>query len=147
MQHLGNGFNRLRRIEGPAPGQALEQDGPEQERIGSGINRSLLDLLGREVPRRADNRVGTSKSRYGRRRRTNRGKPFGDAEVQELGQPGGRQHDVLRLQIAMDDRVLVGRSSTSVIRVQSRRDSRGVRAPRTSREASVSPSMYCMTMY
>ncbi len=47
----------LRSLERRASGQRLEQDGAEREQIASSVEPSALDLLGRHVGGRADERV------------------------------------------------------------------------------------------
>ncbi len=79
----------------------------EREHVRAGISPAALQLLGRHVARRADQhaRLGHLHGTRVVLRHIGPGEP----EIQDLDAPVGRAHDVLGLQIAMDDATGVGR--------------------------------------
>src|SRR2546426_8442970 len=101
-----------RRRECGAARQHLEQQAAESPHIGSSVGSLPLDLLGRHIRRRAEQRA-----RHGRhhRWRLRRGTVsrlcigcFREAEIQDLDCPVGLHLDVGRLEITMDDAMVVG---------------------------------------
>ena len=80
--------------------QQLVQDHSQRVDVSRGIDRVAFDLLGRHVGRRADHAAGG-------------GQPvlvvdqLGDSEVEDLGLAPVRDQDVVRLEVAMDDLVVV----------------------------------------
>ena len=83
---------------GPAA-QALEEDAPEREHVGAGVDLALAArLLGRDVARRAEERAGQRDGAL-------TAAPAGDPEVEDLGplQIAAREEDVVRLEIAVND--------------------------------------------
>src|SRR5262249_48594032 len=100
--------NRRRRLirERHFADEHLVQDDAERVDIAARIDSPALDLLGRHVVGRAERAAGARELR-----RLVEG--LGDAEVDQLRElaavRAGREHDVLRLQVAVDDVVLVRR--------------------------------------
>jgi hypothetical protein len=101
-------LERIPAAECSAPREALVEHAAEGEEIAPPVDRTLRDLLGRHVARRPrDDRFGRDRGlalRGGRRRGLGQRR---DAEVQQLRPSLGRHHDVLRLEVAMDDPTLV----------------------------------------
>ena len=95
-----------RAIERHFAGEHLEQDDADRVEVASPIDGGSRCLLGRHVVGRADRNAGGRELRGLVER-------FRDAEVHELHHAlailGVGQHDVVRLQIAMDDAVPVNR--------------------------------------
>ena len=111
VKDLTEDLDRVAAFERPAGGQALEQDRAQRKQIAPAIERPLLHLLGGHVAGRADERVlvGQRNARVGlRRERVAAGDELGDAEVEQLGLPGGRDDHVLGLEIPVDDASSVG---------------------------------------
>ena len=91
----------------------LVDDRAECEDVGPRVGVTSFELLGRHVVQRPDDRALFG-DRVGRPRRGDRAardrirRPhLRDAEVEQLD-AGARQHDVRRLQIAMDDALAMG---------------------------------------
>ncbi len=86
--------------EGDGPGGHLVEDHAEREDVGLRADRLALDLLRRHVERRPDDGAGLRHARLlgG----------LGHAEVGDVDPIRGVEHDVLRLQVAMDDALIVG---------------------------------------
>ena len=91
----------------PRAGDHLVQHDAKRPDVSTPIDRLALSLFRRHVGGRTQNGGGT-------RRDGDRGavkgrlvQDLGQAEVEHLDQPAGRQHHVGRLQIAMDDAFLV----------------------------------------
>ena len=92
-------------LERTAAREALEQDAAEGKEIAAAVERPLMDLLGRHVGGRAEQRMRLGETRGGvvggdvfERR-----KELGDPEVKQLGVSSRRQNHILRLQVAMND--------------------------------------------
>ena len=92
-------LERGRAAEGNRAGGHLVEDHAEREDVGLRADRLALDLLGRHVERRADDRARLRHSRLlgG----------LGQAEVGDVHVIGGVDHDVLGLQVAVDDALVV----------------------------------------
>ncbi len=88
----GVGDVRVRTLERAHAGQALVQDDARRIHVGAAILRPAPDALGRGVAILAHEDAG---------RRSPRGGPRG-TEVDQLGGPAGRQDDVVRAQVAVD---------------------------------------------
>ena len=130
----------------------LVEHGAQREDVGARVGRLPLELLGRHVLERADDRALLGeRPRLGVERRLDRddGRSVagsrGQAEVEELG-AAARQHDVAGLQVAVDDARRGARR-----RAPARSARRGAGRPRSgsgplaSRCASDSPSMSSST--
>src|SRR2546428_1570321 len=87
--------------EGQVAGDHLVEDGAEGVDVGARVAASTADLLRRDVVRRADRgreaEPGDPPCRFVQR----------DAEIDDLHQPRRGDQDVLRLEVAMHDSVLV----------------------------------------
>ena len=94
--------------EGASSGEHLVQDGAERENVGPGVDRATFRLLRRHVGGRAhDNaRLGRHRAdgRFGRRQLDQ----FREPEVEHLRASVAGDHDVGRLDVAMDDAAAVG---------------------------------------
>ena len=103
LQHLHHGVHRRLGLEGRPAGQALVEDGAEAVNVGGGAQ--LLDapggLLGGHVARRAEDGAGA-------RLLAVVVQPLGQAEVGDVRLVVLVDEDVRRLQIAVQDAVLVG---------------------------------------
>jgi len=111
----GRGFHRFGRrplVECPAAGQHLVEHDSEGEEIGAMVRRGAAHLLRRHVPDRAE------ESARRRLRRTRRGggvlrqetvEALGEPEVQDLHGPLTRDENVLGLQVAVHDPLVVDR--------------------------------------
>jgi len=74
-------------------------------------------------------------------------RPSGDAEVVDLHQPSDRNHDVLGLDVAVDDGVLVGRGADrGTLERDERRDFRGTSGCFSKKIRNVDPWMNSVTM-
>ena len=103
--------------KGAAARQHLEQDDAERPDVRAAIDHAATRLLGRHVGGGAEDDAGRGgligqRRRHrgvgrGPRRRARRAQRLGQAEVQHLDGAVGTQLDVGRLQIAVDDAVLV----------------------------------------
>jgi len=111
-EHSGQDLACRRRPECGAAGQHLEQQAAERPHIRSSVGSFALHLLGRHVRRRAQQRT-----RHGRHHRWQvrqgavcrpRIGNFREAEIQDLDRPVGLYLDVGRLEITMDDAMVVG---------------------------------------
>ena len=80
-------------------GEHLEQEEAERVDVGAGVDRLRLHLLGREVPRGADDRAGS--------RQVAPALGLRDAEVGDLDGPDVGDEHVRGLDVAMDDAVAV----------------------------------------
>ncbi len=78
--------------------QHFIQHDAEREQVGAAVDRHTRYLLGRHVFRRAERCPGL---------RHARGRHVGDAEVGELAAARGRDHHIGRLDVAVDDAVLL----------------------------------------
>ena len=98
---------QLRRGERLHAGEHLVHDGAGGEEVGARRDGRGLDLFGRHVVRRADERTRGGEARMQRPR---------DAEVGDLGRSFGGEEDVGRLDVAMDDafRVRVGEAAQQI---------------------------------
>ena len=88
--------------EGELAGEGLEHHDPERIDVGGGRTRRVQDRLGRQIGESADDDVGLRHARVLG--------PEGDAEIHQLRAPLlalARDHDVLGLDVAMDDPALV----------------------------------------
>ena len=103
VQDLGPQERQLLRIEGLRSGQALEQDAAHREHVGASVLRQRQHLLGAHVAGRAHDDAGLTVAVI-----VGAG-ALGEAEVEDLHATAGRDHDVARLEIAMDHAALVRR--------------------------------------
>jgi hypothetical protein len=83
--------------EGRPHGQQLVEQAAGAVQVGARVDLLALGLLGRQVLRGADDRGGLRHGHAGVAHRT------GDAEVHDLDLAGAGQHDVGRLDVAVDD--------------------------------------------
>ena len=100
------------------PGQHLVKYYAEGPDVGASVDRLAARLLGTHISRRAQDHA---RLRHRQRKRRRHGgartwrdcaelaRGLGEAEIENLDHAGGREFDVGRLQIAMDDAILVGR--------------------------------------
>ena len=110
-----DGGERLRgrvALEGLPPRGHLVEDRAERELVGAEVHRPSRRLLGRHVADRAEDGAGL---RARDRRRDVGGAAgalrlheLGEAEVEDLEVPVARDHEVVGLQVAVDDAVGVG---------------------------------------
>jgi hypothetical protein len=92
---------RSLRVERRTPGQHLVEDRAEREDIGERPDRLVGQLLGRDVAHRAHDRPRL------RQAGACLVKAAGDAEVDEAGTAVGREQDVGRLDVPMDEAAIV----------------------------------------
>ena len=91
-------------LESPAPGEHFVQNHAEAENIGAMIGRAAADLFGRHVADGSHDDAGIGFSDgLGRIGVALWGFDFGEAEIENLGAAVARHHDVVGLQIAMDN--------------------------------------------
>ena len=106
-----HGFRGRLALESPPPGHHLVQHAAEREEVATGVNRLAAHLFRCHVAGRAQDRAGV---RRGRDVRPGFiplvGKPRdpGQAEVEDFHPAVGRQEEVLRLDVAVDDALGVG---------------------------------------
>ena len=96
-------IDRVGPLKGGLAGEHLVKDGAEAEDVGARVGRLAPHLLGRHVPDGAHHFAGQC-PRVGLRPRQ-----LGDPEVEDLEPPFVGDEEVLGLQIAVDDVVLVRR--------------------------------------
>src|SRR5262249_40372931 len=99
-QHLGEQLVEARRGEGHAAGEQLVEDHPQGVDVGGGADGVGAPLLGGHVVRRADD--GPAGPRLGG------GEEDGQAEVGGGRLAGAGEQDVLGLEVAVDDPLVVG---------------------------------------
>ena len=102
-------FDRRLRSKRREPAGHLEQNRAEAEDVGPVIRWLGAHLLRRHVPDRAHDDAGLGGRGGGRHHRPIVGHvaQFRQPEVENLGVPVGRDEDVLWLQVAMDDAMIV----------------------------------------
>ena len=86
------------------PGQGFVEDGAEREQVRPLVERVAPKLLGRHVPESADHGAGRRQRHFGRG--FARALPFPqlrDPEVEQLAEVVAGDHDVLRLDVAVED--------------------------------------------
>jgi hypothetical protein len=99
-------------VEDAPPRRHLVEERTEREDVGPRVGLGALELLGRHVLERAQDRPrGGERPRLGRQRGRVRecggpGSGAGEAEVEEL-RPGLREHHVAGLEVAVHDALLV----------------------------------------
>ena len=121
VQDVRDRLGRTAPGERAFPGGHLVQDAAQRENIGAPIHGQAGRLFGREVARRPHHHP---RHRAERRRRVGvdgaraaRFDQLGDAEVEHLRAAVGRHHDVLGLDVAVDDaRLMRGRKGAGDVR-------------------------------
>ena len=88
-------------VERDVAREQLERHAADGVQVGPRTDVLRHRLLGRHVGRRADGRAGRGQERAG----LHLGGRLGDAEVGDLHAPVGRDHEVLGLEVAVDDAV------------------------------------------
>ena len=109
-EHAGQNLACRRGREEGSAGQHLEQDAAEGPHIGSSVGSLSLDLLGRHVCRGTEQRARHGHHRRCMRQQAADGRGFDhfrQAKIQDLDRPVHLDLDVGRLQIAMDDAVVM----------------------------------------
>ncbi len=99
MENLVHERGDVLSLKRHAPHQELIKQHPKGEDVRSVIDLGSFDLLGRHVPRRADARL---------RQRLRSRVQAGDAEIHDLHTAAIQESDVFRLDVAVNDAVLVG---------------------------------------
>ena len=122
----GQGEGRVRG-ERQAPGDHLEEDDAEGIDVRAAVGLQALDLLGRHVFGSADD------APLGRDPAGPDGP--GDPEVEDLGVPLLVDHDVARLEVAVDDARVVGFAQAAADLLGDGHDRGDVEPPRTADEA------------
>ena len=102
----GHGLGRRFPRESALRGEELVDDDPEAEDVGAVVDVVTADLLGRHVGGRPEDDAGLREHRR-RGRAVGRGL-LGEAEVQDLETAVRRDEQVLGLEVAVDDPLLVG---------------------------------------
>ena len=97
--HNGDG-NRPVAVKGQLAGQHLVQHNADRVDVGAGIGALALGLLGADIMHRADRLVADGLAL--------RAGEAGNAEVHHLDGAVRQQHNVLRLDVAVDDALGVG---------------------------------------
>src|SRR6266850_1306729 len=100
VEHLRMEHRRQRAREGRFAVPQLVKAHAERVDVGRGVDRLALHLLRRHIGRRADHAPG-------RRQPVLVVDELGDAEVEDLRLPAIGDEDVVGLQVAMDDRVVM----------------------------------------
>ena len=102
--------------EGPASGQHLPEDDAEREDVGSAVDRLPADLLGAHVAHGSGDHSGLrgdrAPSRFVLHRAAERFVPLRQPEVENSREAGGCDHDVLGLDVAVDDALFVRRGES-----------------------------------
>ena len=97
--------------EGPSARQHLVEHRPEREDVGARVGGLAAHLLGRHVADRSQDRARLRRARGGRRAGlaavAPAAFPFREAEVEDLQPALPGDEDVLRLQVAVDDPLVV----------------------------------------
>jgi hypothetical protein len=111
-QDRGRELGRGTSFERPSAARHLVEDDPEREEVRPRVERAARDLFGRHV--RDGPHHGARLREPGRRGRVlapgqARVGPFREAEVEELHAPARREPHVRRLEVAVDDSLLVRR--------------------------------------
>ena len=101
VDHRGEGGDRGAAVEGRFALDRVEHGRPQCPEVGRRAALLALGLLRGHVGGRADDQAGRGELRVALER--------GDAEVGQLGRAVAGDHDVARLDVAMDDPGLVGR--------------------------------------
>ena len=101
-------------VERALAGEHLVEDRAEGEDVGARVGRLAAHLLGRHVPERAHDDAGLGAPGLGRKVGPARGgafglRQFGEAEVEDLHAAVVGDEDVLGLQVAVHDALLVRR--------------------------------------
>ena len=105
VQHV----DHVRRVEGAAAGGGFVEDAAEGENVGARVGLLAADLFGRHVRRGSGYDSGVGEERLGQRvgLRLRTLEQFREAEVDDLRVAVAVDHDVLGLEIAVDDPALV----------------------------------------
>src|SRR6266498_3009578 len=108
LQNQGNGFSWSFSSERHMCGDHFVENRSEAPKVCTRIDVGSLSLLRRHVVSRAHHGAGASvdhcfSGRFGVGGRTGRLSQFGEAKIQNLDVAVAPDHDVLRLDIAMDD--------------------------------------------
>src|SRR6185312_9827075 len=93
--------------EGAAASGHLVEHGAEGALVGAGVERFAADLLRRHVPRRT-HQCPRRREAGGFKIVGGGGEAAGDAEVENLDAAVGGEHDVLRLEVTVEDAGGVG---------------------------------------
>ena len=145
--HIRGRFARER----PAAGRHFVQHAPEAEDVRPRVDRLAAHLLGRHVTDRPEDHARAARWRWstvcvaaGSRRVL-----LGESEVQHLDAAvAGDQHDVLGLEVAVDDAERVGgRDAFRCLRGDVEQLADGDGAALDHRSAAISPSTSSETMY
>jgi hypothetical protein len=135
LEDGGHRLGRCLACERAAAAQHLVQHDPEREDVGARVDPCRAHLLGGHVRDGANDGAGLREPRFGRRlrvidRRSRRGE-LGEAEVEDLDPSVGEDEQVLGLEVAMDDALVVsGGEAAGDLRGPARGASRGYRALR-----------------
>jgi len=106
-QHREGGRDRGLALERPRSAEHLAQDRAEAEDVGARIDGRAVDLFRRHVCRRAGEALAQFVAPG---LRPVRGRlQDGDAEIEDLERAVGGDEEVVRLDVAVDDALLVGR--------------------------------------
>ena len=112
LEDRAHRLDRRVRLERLPPGEHLVEDDAEREDVGAMIDRLRADLLGRHVGRRAEHHAGLGLVRVaGRELAVSSAaigaRHLGQAEVEDLHAAFAGEEDVLRLEVAVDDALVV----------------------------------------
>ena len=101
------GLGRRRAMERLLPRRELVEDQARRELVGAEVHGPSRGLLRRHVRRRSDREARRGEER-GLAARERGIRELRDSEVEDLEEPLGRDHEVLGLQVAVDDADAVG---------------------------------------
>ena len=113
LQDRGHRLGRRCALEGPAAREHLVKHRAQREDVRALVGGQLLHLLGRHVADGSEAMARVGAGRYGGARAPFRTHQLGEPEVEDLDPTVAADEEVLRLDVAMDDALLVRGGQTA----------------------------------